>query len=283
MCPGGIFPLKMDRTRTICRQLDAVLSKDVQNVTQSYIFDNLKKKFEFKEEWNDGTSSPPLSDKICVVLGSSGIVKTFPPSFKKYMDRSDVVFFHVNSHNYEDGFRELNITGKNDTLRPCYRTHSCVYFSRFVSGKKDYYNGSFPDTCGLNNLVFRTTRGERCTSVPPGIPNKWPPGANFSTISVDTLQAFLARRIAINVYSASITSGSIITLKLLNSCKNVHVYGMYGLAKDVYGHTYPYSFNNYVKKLKVTNGDKSVCGSCDLDTKLFSVLNYCFRNFNYYV
>jgi hypothetical protein len=282
MCQGGVFPVKIDKTKMICRQLDAVFSKNVKNLTRNYVYDKAtkKKKFVYNEKWNDGTSSPSLGDKTCIVLGSSGIIKKFTPSFKKYMDRSDVVFFHVNQHNYENGYRKLKIIGQNNTLRPCYRTHSCGYFLRFASGKEDYYGGSFPDTCGLNNLVFRTISAETCTAVPPRIPNKWPPGANFSTISVDALQVFLARRIATNVYAGYLTSGTLIALKALNSCKKVHVYGMYGLKKDVYGNDLPYSFSGYENdKIFVDKG----CGSCALDTHFFSVLNDCFENFNFYI
>jgi hypothetical protein len=58
---------------------------------------------------------------------------------------------------------------------------------------------------------------------------------------------------------------------------------MYGLEKDVYGNDLPYSFNDYEEKMKFTNHGTSLCGSCALDTKFFSVLNHCFKNFNYYV
>lgn len=280
MCKGGILPVKMDGTKRKCRQLDAIFSKNVAKSTENYVYQYLKKKFILNKKWNDGTSSPSLNDKTCIILGSSGVVKSFPPNFKKYMDRSDVVFFHVNHHNYENGYRKLQIIGKNETLRPCYRTHSCGYFLRYVSGKQDYYRGSFPDTCGLNNLVFRTVSSETCTAVPPRIPSKWPPGANFSTISVDALQVFLARRIATNVYDSHLSSGTLIALRAFKSCKNVHVYGMFGLEKDVYGNNLPYSFNGYENNKIFLN---KKCGSCALDVKFFSFLNYCFKNFNYYV
>jgi hypothetical protein len=55
---------------------------------------------------------------------------------------------------------------------------------------------------------------------------------------------------------------------------------MYGLKKDVYGNDLPYSFSGYENNTIFV--DKG-CGSCALDTEFFSVLNYCFENFNYYV
>jgi hypothetical protein len=95
MCEGGVFPVKIDKTKMTCRQLDAVFSKDVKKLTQNYVYDKVtgKTQFVYNEKWNDATSSPSLGNKTCIVLGSSGIIKKFPPSFKKYMDRSDVVFF----------------------------------------------------------------------------------------------------------------------------------------------------------------------------------------------
>ena len=48
MCKGGVYPVKIDKTKRVCRQLGAVFSKKVKKLTRNYVYDKITGKQKLK-------------------------------------------------------------------------------------------------------------------------------------------------------------------------------------------------------------------------------------------